>query len=248
MLTYLLIDDEPKNTRILKKMLEEFCPDTCFAGAASNTREGEDLIHKVQPDLVFLDIRLAHENAFELLDRLFPVSFDVIFVTAFNDYTLKAFRYSALDYLLKPINIRELKAAVQKATEKLQLRNINRQLQNLLANLRQPDATSHKLALPDAESLTFISVGDIVHCEANGGYTTFFMKNGDKILSTKSIKEYETLLPPDIFLRIHHSHIVNLQYVKKYHRGRGGYIEMEGNVSIEVSTRRKTEFLVRFGF
>ena len=248
MINYLLIDDEPKNTRVLKKMLEEFCPDTCFAGGASNAREGEELIRKVQPDLVFLVIQLAHENAFELLDRLFPISFDVIFVTAFNDYTLKAFRYSALDYLLKPINIRELKAAVQKASDKLQLRNINRQFQNLLSNLRQPDATSHKLALPNAESLTFISVDDIVRCEASGGYTNFYMKNGEKILSTRNIKEYENLLPPDIFLRIHHSHIVNLQYIKKYHKGRGGYIEMEGNISIEVSTRRKTEFLGRFGF
>jgi two-component system LytT family response regulator len=248
MINYLLIDDEPKNIRVLQKMLEEFCPDTCFAGSASNAREGEDLIRKTIPDLVFLDIQLSPENAFDLLDRLLPVNFEVIFVTAFNDYTLRAFRYAALDYLLKPVNIRELIAAVQRASERLQLRNINRQLHSLLANLRHPDVTSHKLALPNAESLTFISVDDIIRCEASGGYTTFFMKNGEKILSTKTIKEYEELLPPDTFLRIHHSHIVNLRYIKKYHKGRGGYIEMDGKVTIEVSTRRKNEFLGRFGF
>jgi two-component system LytT family response regulator len=248
MINYLLIDDEPKNIRLLQKMLEEFCPDTCFAGAASSAKEGEDLIRKTLPDLVFLDIQLSHENAFDLLDRLLPVNFEVIFVTAFDDYTLRAFRYAALDYLLKPVNIRELIAAVQRASERLRLRNTNRQLQNLLANLRHPDVTSHKLALPNAESLTFISVEDIIRCEASGSYTTFFMKNGDKMLSTKTIREYEDLLPSDLFLRIHNSHIVNLQYIKKYHKGRGGYIEMEGSVSIEVSTRRKSKFLERFGF
>src|ERR1700744_3970670 len=217
MINYVLIDDEPKNTRILRKMLEEFCPDTCCAGTAANVEEGEELIRKTQPDLAFLDIQLPRENAFDLLERLLPVPFEIVFVTAFNDYALKAFRYSALDYLLKPVNIQELRTAVQRATEKLQHRDLNRQLHNLLANLRTPTATSHKLALPSPDRLTFISVNEIVRCEANNGYTLFHMLNGEKHLSTKTIKEYEDLLPPDIFLRIHHSHIVNLLHVKKYY-------------------------------
>jgi two-component system LytT family response regulator len=248
MINYILIDDEPKNIRILQKMLEEFCPDASFAGSATQLNEGEDLVLKVKPDLIFLDIQLPYGNAFDLLDRLQPITFEVIFVTAFNDYTLKAFRYSALDYLLKPVNINELVAAFQKASEKLRLRKVNLQLNTLLSNLRQSESTSHKLALPNAESLVFINVGDIVRCEAKGGYTAFFMKNGDKIVSTRAIKEYEDLLPSDIFIRIHNSHIINIQYVKKYHKGRGGYIEMEGNVSVEVSIRRRNEFLGRFGF
>jgi two-component system LytT family response regulator len=248
MINYILIDDEPKNIRLLKKMLGEFCPTAHFAGSATNSREGEDLILKARPELVFLDVLLSNENAFDFLDRLLPVNFEVIFVTAFDDYTLRAFRYAALDYLLKPVNIRELITAVDKAAEKIHLTNTNRQLHSLLANLRQPDAASHKLALPNMDSLNFISVDDIIRCQADGGYTVFFMKNGDKILSTKPIKEYEILLPPDTFLRIHHSHIVNLKYVKKYHKGRGGYIEMDGKVTIEVSVRRKQEFLGRFGF
>lgn len=248
MIKYIIIDDESKNIRVLKKMLDEFCPDTFFEGEATNTSEGEELIRKIQPDLVFLDIQMPYENAFDLLDRILPVKFEIIFVTAFNDYTLKAFRYCALDYLLKPVNIDELSAAVQKVAERLRLKNVNFQLNNLLANLRQPSASSHKLALPNAESLVFISVKDIIRCEASRGYTIFFMNNGDKILSTKTIKDYEDLLPPDTFLRVHHSHIVNLLYVRKYHKGRGGYIEMDGRVMIEVSTRRKNEFLGRFGF
>lgn len=248
MIHYVLVDDEPKNTRILKKMLEEFCPDTCCAGYAASAEEGEDLIRKVMPDLVFLDIQLSKEDAFDLLERLLPVKFEIIFVTAFNEYAVRAFRYSALDYLLKPVNIHELKAAVQRAAEKLQQRDLNGRLRQLLANMRGPDPAQHKLALPNPECLTFISVEDIVRCEASGGYTYFYMCNGEKLLSTRTIKEYEELLPADMFLRIHNSHIVNLLHVKKYYRGRGGYIEMDGQTTIEVSTRRRNEFLSRFGF
>jgi two-component system LytT family response regulator len=248
MINYVLIDDEPKNIKILKGMLDEFCPDIEYSGAASGVNDGEELIRKEQPRLVFLDIQLANLNAFDLLDRLMPVFFEVIFVTAYNEYAVKAFRYSALDYLLKPVNIEELTAAVTKASEHLRLRSVNRQLQNLLFNLRTPESTAYKLAIPNADSLSFISVVDIIRCEANGGYTHFYMTNGDKVLSTKTIGEYEELLPPDIFLRIHSKHIINIQHIKKYHKGRGGFVEMEGMFTIEVSARRKSEFLSRFGF
>ena len=245
---YVIIEDEPKNMRVLRKMLDDYCPQIIFAGQASNTKEGEILIQKAQPELVFLDIEMPFGNTFDMLDRLMPIRFEVIFVTAFDNYTLMAFKYSALDYLLKPISIDELCAAVQKASEKWRLKNINQQLQNLLANLRQPEVSSHKLALPNAESLVFITVDDIIRCEARGGYTVFFMKDGEKILSTKPIKDYEEVLPPSIFCGYTVPHIVNLLCIRKYHRGRGGYIEMEGQVMIEVSTRRKNEFLNRFGF
>jgi two-component system LytT family response regulator len=248
MINFVLIDDEPKNIKILKAMLDEFCPEISFIGAASNVEEAEALIRREEPELVFLDIQLSNETGFDLLDRLTPVSFEVIFVTAYNEYAVRAFRYSALDYLLKPVNIEELTAAVAKATEHRRLRNVNRQLQNLIFNLRSPEATAHKLAIPNADSLSFISVGDIIRCEASGGYTHFFMTTGEKVLSTKTIGEYEELLPPDTFMRIHSKHIVNIQHIKKYHKGRGGFVEMEGMFTIEVSARRKTEFLNRFGF
>lgn len=248
MINYVLIDDEPKNTRILQKMLEEFCPDTCCAGLAASAEEGEDLIRKVSPDLVFLDIQLSKEDAFNLLERLLPVKFEIIFVTAYNEYAVRAFRYSAIDYLLKPVNIQELSTAVQRAAQKLKQRDANGQLHNLLTSLRNPGITQHKLALPNAECLTFIAIEDIVRCEASGGYTFFHMSNGEKLLSTRTIKEYEELLPPEMFMRIHNSHIVNLMHVKKYYRGRGGYIEMDGKTTIEVSTRRRNDFLSRFGF
>jgi two-component system LytT family response regulator len=232
----------------MKKMLQEFCPETYVSGEASDAEEGEKIIQKMQPDLVFLDIEMPYGNAFDLLDHLMPVKFEIIFVTAFNDYTLKAFKYSALDYLLKPVNIEELRVAVQRASERQRLRNTNQQLNNLLANLKTPEASSYKLALPSMEGLAFVPIDTITRCEASGGYTVFYLKNGEKILSAKNIKEYEEILPASTFLRVHNSHIINLMCIKKYHKGRGGYIEMDDSVLIEVASRRKNEFLGRFRF
>jgi two-component system, LytTR family, response regulator len=248
MINCVIIDDEPKNIRVLTKMLEEFCPDAVVVGEATNAGDAEKIIFRTQPDLVLLDVEMPYGNAFDLLDSLMPVKFEVVFVTAFNDYTLKAFKYCALDYLLKPVNIEELRTAVQKASEKVRLRNMNKQLNTLLANLKQPDATSFKLALPSIEGLVFVPTDTITRCEASGGYTVFYLKNGEKILSTKNIKEYEDILPHSIFMRVHNSHIINLMCIRKYHKGRGGYIEMEDQALIEVASRRKNEFLSRFGF
>jgi two-component system LytT family response regulator len=246
MINCLIVDDEPGNVRILRKMLEEYCPQVYVAGEAINPEEAEQLISKLEPDLVFLDIEMPYGNAFDLLDRLMPVSFEVIFITAFNEYALKAFKYSALDYLLKPISIKELCQAVEKVSEKVRLQNSRTQLANLLANLRQPDVNSYKIALPTMGGLVFVLVDQIIRCEAIGGYSTFFLKSGEKIISCKNIKEYEDLLPPSIFLRVHNSHIVNLVYIKAYHKGRGGYVEMEDGTTIELAIRRKKEFLNRF--
>jgi two-component system LytT family response regulator len=152
-----------------------------------------------------------------------------------------------VDYLLKPVSIKELRVAVDKAAEKLRLKNINQRLDNLLSNFRQSDPGAYKLALPSLEGLTFVRMDMITRCEASGGYTFIYTKNGDKILSSKNIKDFEDLLPATTFMRVHNSHIVNLSCIKKYHKGRGGYIEMDDQAMIEVAIRRKTEFLSRFG-
>lgn len=247
MIRAVLIDDEPKNNRILKLMLEEFCPDVKIEGQADNAAVGAQLVQEVKPDLVFLDIEMPYGSGFDLLDQLKPIHFEVIFITAFNDYSLKAIKYSALDYLLKPVNIDELIAAVAKAVQKVAARNINERIEALLYNLQKPQQAVQKLALPSKEGYVFVLLSDIMRCESKGGYTTFYIKGMDKVLSSKSIKEYEPLLPDDLFFRIHNSHIVNLNCVKKYHRGRGGYLEMEDGTMIEVATRRKDELMARFG-
>jgi two-component system LytT family response regulator len=176
-----------------------------------------------------------------------PIDFEIIFITAFDAYTLKAFKYSALDYLLKPVSIDELKMAVQKAKDRIRAKNINVQLQNLMFNINRPNSSLQKIALPNNDGLVFVQLSEIIRFEAKGGYTYVHANDNQKYVSSRIIKEYEEILPPDLFFRIHNSHIINLNFVKKYHRGRGGLIEMSDNVLIEVATRRKDEFLARFG-
>jgi two-component system, LytTR family, response regulator len=243
----LIIDDEPKNVRILKKLLEDYCPQIVVAGEAGDARVAYTTIRELKPELVFLDIEMPYGNAFDLLDKLLPVDFEIIFITAFDDYTLKAFKYSALDYLLKPVDIDELKAAVKKAAEKISGKNINLQLGNLLSNLKNNQATLQKIALPSADGIIFINVEEIIRCEANGNYTIIYADSKEKITASKTIKDYEELLPPSIFCRIHNSHIINLNRIKKYHRGRGGFVVMDDGTSIEVASRRRDEFLAKFG-
>ena len=247
MVNCIIVDDEPKNTKVLKAMLEEFCPEVSVIGEAADAEQAEKVIAMLSPDLVFLDIEMPYGNAFDLLDRLMPIEFEVIFITAFNDYSLKAFKYSALDYILKPVSIEELRAALQKAQERMRLKQSNQRLNNLMANLKQQDPSTYKLALPNMEGLMFVPIDTIIRCEASKGYTFLYLKDGTRHLSTRTIKEYEDLLPVSAFLRIHNSHIINLMCVKKYQKGRGGYVEMEDNALIEVASRRKGEFLKRFG-
>jgi two-component system, LytTR family, response regulator len=248
MISAVLIDDEPKNNAILEKMLVEFCPEVMVAGIAANSRDGIDIIRKLKPDLVFLDIEMPYGNAFDLLDRLKPFTFDVIFVTAFDNYTLKAFKYSALDYLLKPVDIEELKAAVERVIEKRKLQLVDmRQIELLLSNLKNPRNNVEKIALPSSQGLEFHDMQDIVRCEAQRGYTYIHLKSGQKIVSSRNIKDFEDLLPESVFFRIHNSHLVNLNFISKYLKGRGGNIEMTDGTVLEVATRRKDELLARFG-
>ena len=247
MIKALIVDDEPKNIRILHSLLTDFCPQVQVIGEAQDASSAIDLIRTNQPDLVFLDIEMPYGNGFDLLDKVMPVNFEIIFITAFNEYTLKAFRYSALDYLLKPVSIDELKDAVKKAETKVQQKQINLQLENLLANLKR-QTHLQKIAVPWMDGLIFMHVTDIIRFEAKAGYCHIFSKDQRKFLCSKTIREYEEILPEEIFYRIHNSHLINLNHIKKYHKGRGGIIEMEDGVMIEVASRRKDEFLAKFGY
>ena len=247
MINAIIVDDEPKNRRILKNLLKDYCPGVKVIDEASNAEEALSVIENGKPELVFLDIEMPYGNAFDLLDKMHPVDFEIIFVTAFDEYTLKAFRYSALDYLLKPVNIDELKIAVEKAISKVNLKNINQQLNNLLFNLQKSSDSPARIAIHTQDGLTFVSISDIIRCEAKGNYTYIYTTDLQKHVTTKNIKAYEDLLPSNIFFRIHHSHIINIGFVKKYHKGRGGVVEMSDGTMIEVATRRKNEFLALFG-
>jgi two-component system, LytTR family, response regulator len=242
----ILVDDEPKNTRILQKLLTDYCKDVKIIGSAADAIEAFQIITKLKPDLVFLDIEMPNGNAFDLLDKLMPVNFEIIFITAFESYSLKAFKYSALDYLLKPVSIEDLEEAIQKAKEQAKNRNINLQVKSLLQNINVTSGGFKKIAVHTLDGLEFLKIEDLIRLEANGSYTEFHLSNKKMILASKSIKEYEDILSEDIFIRVHNSHIINLNYIKKYHKGRGGYIILEDGKNIEVATRRKHDFLSRF--
>jgi two-component system, LytTR family, response regulator len=246
MITAIIVDDEPRNIRILKNLVDEFCPEVKISGEAESAEAAVTLIRNIEPDLVFLDIEMPFGNAFDLLDKLMPVNFQVIFVTAFDNYALKAFRYYALDYLLKPVDIEELKTAVKKAAERVKEKNMGRKLDIFLQTIKPGKTSLQKIGLPTNDGLVFTNVEDIVRCEASGSYTIIYLLDKQKFIVSKSLKEYEDLLPEDNFCRIHHSHIVNLAFVKKYFKGRGGYIEMNDNTTIEVATRKRDEFLSKF--
>jgi two-component system LytT family response regulator len=247
MISALIVDDEPNNVIILANLLQDFCPKVTVIGDAGNVPKAEALIRETGPDLVFLDIEMPYGSGFDLLDKLRPVNFEIIFVTAFNEYTLRAFRYSALDYLLKPINISELQQSVNKAEQNIQLKNFDRRLDSFLENFKRSVSDIPKIALPGKNGVVFIPMTDIIRCEGSRGYTSIFIRNKGKIISSKNMKEYEALLPEEKFYRVHNSHLVNISCISGYQRGRGGYIEMEDGAVIEVAVRRKDELMVRLG-
>ncbi len=247
MINAVIIDDEPKNIKVMKSMLKEFCPQVQLLGDANNSNDGKELIQQKKPELVFLDIEMPYGNGFDLLNALMPVDFEVIFVTAFDKYTLQALKYSALDFLLKPLNINELKNAVQNAELRIRRNSINQQLSILLDNFKKRESGLKKIAIPTVDGFDFILIEDIIRCEAQGAYTKIHITNSKKILVSRPLKDYENLLPEDIFFRIHNSHLVNLNYIKKYNRGRGGLVELDDGSVLEVAARRKDEFLNRFG-
>ena len=243
----IIVEDEEKYTRILKKMLQENCPQIEIVGEASDIESAFELINETNPDLVLLDIVLPNGTAFDLLDRLMPINFEIIFITSYDSYSFKAIKYSALDYLLKPVNIKELQTATKKAIKKISGKYINQQLDLLMSNIKTvQNNKNHKLAVPTVEGFVFILMIDIIRCEAKGTYTYIYTKNKEIIISSKNIKEYEELLPKLNFFRIHNSHLINTDRILRYNKGRGGTVTMEDGTQIEVASRRRSDFLNMF--
>jgi two-component system LytT family response regulator len=239
-----LIDDETDSNRILQTLLENYCPNIRVVGAADGVETATVLIRDAGPDLVFMDIEMNEGNAFDLLNRLQPIQFHVIFVTAFDNHAVRAFKYNAIDYLLKPVNIRELCAAVDKLSGRRVESGILERVKGLLDGMRA-DPGERKMAVPTATGLSFIVLRDIVRLEAKGAYTIIHLQDRTKINSTVPFGYYEDLLPESMYFRVHHSHIINLNKIKSYQKGRGGYVTMEDGTSIEVATRRREGFMQR---
>lgn len=246
MIKVVIVEDEPKNMRILKDQLTNNCPQLTLVGEAENIESAETLINQVKPDLLFLDIEMPYGNAFDLLDKFDEIDFEVVFITAFSEYALKAFKYCALDYLLKPVDIDDLMVAVDKAIARIGDKNSDKRIKILLENINAPKQQLQKIAVPTLEGMEFISVENIIRCEAHGSYTVIHTVNKAPVKASKNIKEYEDMLPAQFFFRVHNSHLINLNRINKYHKGRGGYIVMEDDTTIYVAARRKEEFLSNF--
>ncbi len=242
----IIIDDEAKSAESLKILLTDFCENVEVSATCQSISQGVEAIKQNSPDVVFLDINLQRETGFDLFKHFSNVPFDVIFTTAFSEYAIKAFRYAAIDYLLKPIDIAELQESVKKVEHRM-VGNLNSRLENLFRDLKSQKQEFLKLALPTLEGLVFINVDDINYCEASSNYTTFFLLGGQKYIVSKTLKEYDELLSDRNFFRIHNTYLINIKAIKKYVKGDGGYVIMENDISLDVSKRKKEAFLVKIG-
>jgi two-component system, LytTR family, response regulator len=245
MIRTVLIDDETDSIRVLQKLLQTYCPQVEVVGTAEGVETGLAIIQEMRPDLLFLDIEMTRGNAFDLLNQLRPLTFQVIFVTAFDNYAIRAFKYNAVDYLLKPVDIDELVNAINRVAERSKQRNIVDQMQLFLDNMGTYSLAQQKMAVPTPDGLIFINLREVVRLEAKSNYTQINLENGEVLMATRTIKDYEDILPETLFCRIHNSHIINLQKIEKYHKGRGGHVVLEDGSEIEVAIRRRQEFLRR---
>jgi two-component system, LytTR family, response regulator len=239
MIRSVIIDDEPHAAQVLQILLEKHCPEITVEAIFHAAKEAEKMVPSINPQLVFLDIEMPHMNGFELLEKLAPVNFQIIFTTSYDQYAIKAIRFSALDYLLKPVDPQELKAAVKKSAGLLSAGQLPVQLDILREKLRQPAALVNRIALPTMEGLEMVPVDTILYCTANSNYTSLVLKEKQKLLVSRTLKEIEEMLEDYPFLRIHHSCLVNLHEIKKYIRGEGGTLLMSDGVEVAVSRSRK---------
>jgi two-component system LytT family response regulator len=237
MIRTIIIDDEDKARFALKQLLIEYATDIQIVGEASNVTEGLQLIAETSPDLVFLDVQMPDGTGFDLLDKIPEISFKIIFVSAFDRFALTAFKFSAIDYLLKPVNAEDLVKALAKIEKADDYQPAK--IKVLLGNRSGVE----KIVLPSLDELIFVRIDEIVRCESDNNYTYFFLENGDRILVSRTLKDYEELLEPMGFFRIHKSSIINMRFLKKYKKGEGGTVTLEDGTQLEVSRRRKDDFL-----
>ena len=246
MMRSIIIDDEPQSASVLQKDLAANCPSVEIISVCHSAKEGIMAIKKENPDLVFLDIEMPWMNGFEMLEMLGEINFSVIFTTAHDEFAAKAFRISAVDYLLKPIDANDLKAAVQKVEKKLDEGSNLQHISNLLRNMRQPSA-DQKIALPQREGYEFVDVSSIIYLSAEGAYTKVLMQEKKSMLISRTLGDVEELLPPELFQRIHHSTLVNVSYISQFLRTDGGYVVLKNGEKLSVSKAKKEMLMARLG-
>ena len=245
MLRVLIIDDEAHMRDTLVKLLELHCPEVLVVGQASGVVTGAAAINEFHPDLVFLDIQMKDGTGFDLLYNLPSIDFKVIFVTAYDKYALQAFRCSAVDYLLKPVNPELLTDAVKRAGQMIQ-EHFNLQMKALEENLKSVNKQHKKIIIKTTENIHLLDMKNIISCESDNSYTTIHTSEGDKIVVSKTLKDYEDLLADCGFYRVHKSYLINLLQIKRFERQDGGSIVMSNDLKIPVASRKRDELLLLF--
>jgi two-component system, LytTR family, response regulator len=248
MLKAVIIDDERNSRNGLRQKLANHCPEVQVVAECENGEEGIRAILETLPEIIFLDVEMPRMNGFTMLQQLqlqHPAEFnaEIIFITAYDHYAIRAIKFSALDYLVKPVEITDLKAAVAKAIVKRKTPAANLSLETLLYNLINKEKEQQRIAIPSMEGLQFVQTSDIIYLEAHNNYTIFHMAAGKKITVSKTLKDFEDLLPASIFIRIHNAYLINMNCVEKYIRGEGGQVMMSNNVLLDVARRKKAEVL-----
>ena len=244
MIKAIIIDDEIFARESLVKVINQYCPEVSILGIGENVAEAIELIYRYSPDIVFLDIEMPNGNGFTLFDKIKNPHFDTIFTTAYEEFAIKAFRVSALDYLTKPIDFRQLQDSIERYKRKQKVELKEQRMELLIENLTNRPTEFSKIVLPDYEGYTMVKIADILYCKADGSYTEVHLLNGKKITTSKLLKVVEELLPEQTFYRTHKSYLVNLNLIKRYNKN-DHQVLMENNVALDVSDRNKKEFIER---
>lgn len=245
MIRVIIIEDEENSRKILTGMLEKHVASVKVLAVCANNTEAKTAIETLGPDLVISDVELGSETVFSMLQELPVIDFEILFTTGFDKYAIQAIKFAALDYLVKPFTEAELSNAIRQYAERQAEKAPIQQFSTLFHNLKMFQGDLRKIALPTQAGLTVFAVKDIIHCRGEVNYTQFFFTSGQKLLVVKTLKEYEDLLNDSGFIRVHKSHLINVHHVKSYTRGEGGFVTMSDGTTIDVSRRKKEEFLQR---
>lgn len=246
MIRTIVIDDENKARETIVDMLGRYCKEVEVIGEAADVQSGYDAIRKHSPDLVLLDIKMPDGTGFDLLRKFLNVDFHVIFITAYEEYAIRAFKFSALDYLLKPIDPDELVDAVQKAEVKINGEDLTLKIKTLFENVDHLSNREKKIVLKTSSNVHVVNLYDIIRCQSDKNYTHFYTVDGDKIVVSKTLKEYDELLRSYGFFRVHQSHLINLTFVKRFEKSDGGYLVMKDSSNVPVSFRKKDDLMKLF--
>ncbi|HWK02056.1 MAG TPA: LytTR family DNA-binding domain-containing protein [Puia sp.] len=245
MIKAIIIEDEESSRKILTGMLAEHFKNIQVIAVCTNNAEAKMAIEALHADLVISDVELGQETVFTMLQQLTSIDFEILFTTGYDKYAIQAIKFAALDYLVKPFTATDLAAAIGQYEQRQQQKQPMKQFEALFHNLKLYQNDLKKIALPSFTGLTVFPVKDIIHCQAEINYTQFFFTSGQKLLAIRTLKEYEELLGDCGFIRVHKSHLINVQHVKSYTRGEGGTVTMSDGTLIDVSRRKKDEFLQR---